>query len=90
MTDATVNASRWDDIAELTKPGIVVWVLITVAAGFYLAAPDALAGFTLFHTLLAAAAVATAAPVTSPRVKVVKKKSGVFTFGAVLDCFEPF
>ena len=60
MTDAKVNASRWDDIAGLTKPGIVVWVLITVAAGFYLAAPDALAGFTLFHTLLAAAAVATA------------------------------
>jgi protoheme IX farnesyltransferase len=60
LTNPAVSTSRWDDIAELTKPGIVVWVLITVAAGFFLASPEALAGLTLFHTLLAAAAVATA------------------------------
>ena len=56
----TAAPSRWTDLTELTKPGIIVWVLITVAAGFYLAAPDALAGLTLFHTLLAATAVAAA------------------------------
>lgn len=56
----TAAPSRWTDLTELTKPGIIVWVLITVAAGFYLAAPDAIAGLTLFHTLLAATAVAAA------------------------------
>jgi protoheme IX farnesyltransferase len=45
------------DIKALIKPGIVLWVLITVAAGYYLAAGD-VTDAVLLHTLGAAALVA--------------------------------
>jgi protoheme IX farnesyltransferase len=47
-----INVSRATAYVELVKPGIVLWVLITVAAGFYLASPDAFANLLLFHALL--------------------------------------
>jgi protoheme IX farnesyltransferase len=50
--------SRTTDFVELTKPRIVALVMLTVAAGFYLAASSRLAGFLLFHTLLGTALVA--------------------------------
>lgn len=57
MVVLAVPRARAADYLELTKPGIVGLVLMTVAAGFYLGA-DAIAGLTLFHTLLGAALVA--------------------------------
>ena len=45
------------DITDLVKPGIVLWILITVAAGYYLAGGD-LTGAVLAHTLIAATLVA--------------------------------
>ena len=47
------------DLSQLTKPGIVVWVLITVAAGYYLAAGSVM-NVRLLHTLIAATLVAAA------------------------------
>lgn len=58
MVATALGRARAADFVELTKPGIVSLVLVTVAAGFYLAAPRAIAGFTLFHTLLGSALVA--------------------------------
>lgn len=45
------------DITDLVKPGIVLWILITVAAGYYLAGGD-ITDAVLAHTLIAAALVA--------------------------------
>ncbi|MFQ6044992.1 MAG: heme o synthase [Gemmatimonadales bacterium] len=49
---------RAADFAELSKPGIVGLIMVTVAAGFNLGAPEGIVGLELFHTLLGAAAVA--------------------------------
>lgn len=46
---------RAADYLELTKPRVVVMVLITTAVGFYLASPQALAWLLLGHTLIGVA-----------------------------------
>lgn len=55
---AASGHERATDFAELSKPGIVGLIMVTVAAGFNLGAPEGIAGLKLFHTLLGAAAVA--------------------------------
>ncbi len=57
MVTLALTRSRLADYVELTKPGIVTLVLVTVAAGFYLSA-SAITGLLLFHTLLGATLVA--------------------------------
>jgi protoheme IX farnesyltransferase len=52
---------RWSDLLELTKPRITLMVLITVAAGAYLAAPDGFAPALVAETLLGTALLASAA-----------------------------
>lgn len=49
---------RAADFVELTKPGIVALVLVTVTTGFYVAGAGSIAGLQLFHVLMGAAAVA--------------------------------
>ncbi len=58
MVAIAVGRARPADYLELTKPRIVVLVMITVAAGFYLGSAAAVTGLALFHTLLATALVA--------------------------------
>jgi protoheme IX farnesyltransferase len=53
-----LGRARPADYLELTKPRIVVLVMVTVAAGFYLGGVGAVTGLVLFHTLLATAMVA--------------------------------
>ena len=43
---------------ELTKPGIVVMVMLTAAAGFWLAGPDSSQAIVLFHVLMGTVLVA--------------------------------
>ena len=43
---------------ELAKPGIVVMVMLTAAAGFWLAGPEASQAIVLFHVLMGTALVA--------------------------------
>jgi protoheme IX farnesyltransferase len=45
------------DVSDLVKPGIVLWVLITIAAGYYLAEGD-ISDIVLLHTLIGGALVA--------------------------------
>jgi protoheme IX farnesyltransferase len=52
---------RWSDLLELTKPRITLMVLITVAAGAFLAAPDDVSAVLVAETLLATALLASAA-----------------------------
>jgi len=49
------------DIAELVKPRISALVMVTVAAGYYLAAPPAASALALLHALVGTALVASAA-----------------------------
>ncbi len=58
MPQIALTRSRSADYLELTKPNIVGMILVTVAAGFYLAAPGALDGVLLAHTLFGSAMVA--------------------------------
>lgn len=58
MVTLALPRSRLADYVELTKPGIVALVLVTIAAGFYLAAPGDPGGLLLFHTLLGSTLVA--------------------------------
>lgn len=58
MVTAVLTRAHAADYLELTKPGIVALILVTVAAGFYVGSPHAVAGLTLFHTLMGAALVA--------------------------------
>jgi protoheme IX farnesyltransferase len=53
-----LGRSRPADFVELTKPRIVALVVLTVGAGFYVAAPGVPQGLLLFHTLLATVLVA--------------------------------
>jgi heme O synthase-like polyprenyltransferase len=50
--------SRSADYLELTKPNIVGMILVTVAAGFYLAGSGGFDVLLLLHTLLGSAMVA--------------------------------
>lgn len=58
MVAIALGRARPADYLELTKPRIVVLVMVTVAAGFYLGGVGAVTGLVLFHTLLATAMVA--------------------------------
>ena len=58
MVTTALSRPRIADFVELTKPGIVALVLVTVAAGFYLGAPAGIAGLLLFHTLFGTTMVA--------------------------------
>ena len=52
MRQFVLTRNRSADYLELTKPNIVGMILVTVAAGFYLATPGAVNGLLLLHTLL--------------------------------------
>jgi protoheme IX farnesyltransferase len=52
---------RWTDVLELAKPRITLMVLVTVAAGAFLAAPGRLSPLLLIETLLATGLLASAA-----------------------------
>ncbi|HVR28695.1 MAG TPA: heme o synthase [Thermoanaerobaculia bacterium] len=52
---------RWGDLLELAKPRITLMVLVTVAAGAFLAAPEAFSAGLLLETLLATGLLASAA-----------------------------
>ncbi len=58
MVTTALRHGRAGDFIELAKPRIVLMVMVTVAAGFWLAAPAASQIFTLFHLLLGTALVA--------------------------------
>lgn len=58
VTAVLASRSRAADYVEITKPGIVAMILVTVAAGFYAGAQHGIQGLALFHTLLGAAMVA--------------------------------
>lgn len=58
MVTIALTRSRLADYVELTKPGIVALVLVTIAAGFYLGAVHGITGLALFHTLLGGTLVA--------------------------------
>ncbi len=58
MVAIAVPQVRASDLIELTKPRIVLMVMITVAAGYWLAAPATYQILTLFHLLLGTAFVA--------------------------------
>jgi protoheme IX farnesyltransferase len=53
-----LNRSQTSDFVELTKPRIVVLVMLTAAAGFWMAAPPLSRTLTLFHVLLGTVLVA--------------------------------
>jgi protoheme IX farnesyltransferase len=53
-----LNRSQLSDFVELTKPRIVVLVMATAAAGFWMAAPPLFGSLTLFHVLLGTVFVA--------------------------------
>ena len=55
------HEARWSDVLELAKPRITLMVLVTVAAGAYLAAPGHLQPLLLVETLLATGVLASAA-----------------------------
>jgi protoheme IX farnesyltransferase len=55
------HEARWSDVLELAKPRITLMVLVTVAAGAYLAAPGHLSPLLLIETLLATGLLASAA-----------------------------
>jgi heme o synthase len=57
----TAHEARWNDVLELAKPRITLMVLVTVAAGAFLAAPDRVAPLLLIETLLATGLLASAA-----------------------------
>lgn len=58
MVTVALGRARAADFVELTKPGIVALILVTVTTGFYMGAPGGVSGLALFHTLLGAALVA--------------------------------
>ncbi len=57
----TTPEVRWSDLLELAKPRITLMVLVTVAAGAYLAAPSSVSPLLLIETLLATGLLASAA-----------------------------
>lgn len=58
MVTTTLSRARPGDFVELTKPGIVALVMLTVAAGFWLAGPALQQTLVLFHALLGTALTA--------------------------------
>src|SRR5512145_1151784 len=57
----TASETRSSDVLELVKPRITLMVLVTVAAGAFLAAPRDLDPLLLIETLLATGLLASAA-----------------------------
>lgn len=58
VADARVSGHALADYLALTKPRLVLMVVITAAAGFYLGAPGAIDPLTFIHTLLGTALAA--------------------------------
>jgi protoheme IX farnesyltransferase len=58
MAGTSSLGSTVADLVELTKPRIVLMVLLTVAAGFWMGSPSGQPGLRLFHTLLGTVLVA--------------------------------
>jgi protoheme IX farnesyltransferase len=58
ITGAAVPSLRAADLVALTKPRIVVLVMVTAAAGFYAAAPAGTPALLFLHTLIGTALVA--------------------------------
>ncbi|MCH7683689.1 MAG: protoheme IX farnesyltransferase [Gemmatimonadetes bacterium] len=58
MVKLSLDRFQLDDFAELAKPRIVVMVMLTAAAGFWLAGPEAHQAMLLFHVLVGTALVA--------------------------------
>jgi protoheme IX farnesyltransferase len=62
MTRAVAAArSRAADLFQLTKPGVVLMVLLTTAAGFYLGSASDLNRLAVYHTLIGTAMAAAGA-----------------------------
>jgi protoheme IX farnesyltransferase len=61
---------RWSDLVELAKPRITLMVLVTVAAGAFLAAPEAVSPILLLETLLATGLLASAASALNQVIEV--------------------
>ena len=57
-SDAVRSTHRTADFVTLTKPRLNLLVLVTTAAGLYLAAPEGVATAVLLHTLIGTALVA--------------------------------
>ncbi len=57
-TTGTKSARRFNDFVALAKPRLNLLVLMTTAAGLYLAAPEGVPWSVLFHTLVGTALVA--------------------------------
>lgn len=58
MVEATLSRSQTADFVELTKPRIVTLVMVTAAAGFWLAGPTLQDTLLLFHALMGIVLVA--------------------------------
>ena len=58
MVAIALSRIRTGDFIELTKPRIVLLVMVTAAAGFWMAGPSAAQAMVLFHLLLGTALVA--------------------------------
>jgi len=58
MLAATWSMVQVDDLMAITKPRIVLMVMLTVAAGFWMASPTGQNSFLLFNLLLGTALVA--------------------------------
>jgi protoheme IX farnesyltransferase len=56
--DHSCTGARPSDFIELTKPRIVLMVIVTVAAGFWMADPAAAQALAMFHVLIGTAMVA--------------------------------
>ncbi len=57
-TATALPTARASDFFALTKPRIVLLVVLTAAVGFYMGAPDGVSAVLLLHTLLGTALVA--------------------------------
>ena len=58
MLAASRSRIQLDDLVAITKPRIVLMVMLTVAAGYWMASPTGQSTFLLFNTLLGTALVA--------------------------------
>ncbi|UCG85280.1 MAG: protoheme IX farnesyltransferase [Gemmatimonadota bacterium] len=58
MVGVSVSSRAAADLIELTKPRIILMVMLTVAAGFWMASPSTQHGLLLFHVLLGTVLVA--------------------------------
>ncbi|MDH3496853.1 MAG: heme o synthase [Gemmatimonadota bacterium] len=58
VTATALPATRASDFFALTKPRIVLLVVLTAAVGFYMGAPEGVGAVLLVHTLLGTALVA--------------------------------